>query len=61
VEDFSLWSGGRHYAVLQMAILQQTHGGRGCAMPVLAGEMMLKVSWSMGADEERNLFSFFFV
>jgi len=44
-----------------MAILQQTHGGRGCAMPVLAGEMMLKVSWSMGADEERNLFSFFFV
>lgn len=41
---FASWSGCRRYSVLQMAILQQTHGGRGCAAPGLAREMRLKVS-----------------
>lgn len=40
---FAPWVGCRCYAVLQMAILQQTRGSRGCAAPVLAGEMGLKV------------------
>lgn len=57
-KNFAHWSGCRRYAVLQMAILQQTLGGRGCAVPVLAGEMGLKVSED-GLDQRwrnKNIF-----
>lgn len=60
---FVLWSGCRCYAVLQMAILQQIHSGRGCAAPVLAGEMGLKVSEdSLGPWEQvkNKIFLHFF-